>query len=754
MRELPYFIVAAALALGTSLPATQADDTTITIAGTTAGVTPFISQVHLIASDSSVVKSIQFTISPKPDSITRPLSGTFTRSYLLEAGYLMEASQDIYLPVYGLYHSYANSITLTYTFNDGSSKAESTTITTATFDDTCGYETPVILQSRTQDTSLSYDYMLVKERCNSFSPTIIDTDSAIRWAGPGGIFNYSSAFFDNAAYQAAGTILYRLDLDGTVTLLHDYTDIGVTEFHHNIDPGKTGLLLEVDTIDDIESVILEVDIAGDLLKTWNLAEIISAAMIAGGDDPSQFVYSAPTDWFHNNSTTYDRASDSLIVSSRENFVIALDYETGAIKWILGDPSKKWHEFPSLVQYSLALGPDTLPPIGQHALSITYDNSLLLFDNGYNSLFQMPPGDVRPYSSPRKYQLDLVSGLATEVWNYEMDQSTTSPICSSIYEDAPNNYLVDYAFVGGFALETRYAELLGLNSAGEKVFHYQYPTLNCNEAFNSIPLHLEKTIFPAVGPKALNLSTRGTISTGDNVLIAGFIIQGADDKKVALRVLGPSLGDSGLAVLGDPVLTVYDASGSVIANNDDWESDPAATEIIAAGLAPQDSAEAALVQTLPPGSYTVVAAGKDQAPGIGLIEIYDLSPADDSLMANLSTRGLVDSGDQVLIAGFIVGDVGNASVILRAVGPSLAPVVNDVLSDPTLTVYDENGVALASNDNWQEGPNSAEIEQNGLAPQDVAEAALLLHPPTGLYTAVVNGAEGSTGTGLVELYDLD
>src|SRR5207302_7121096 len=107
---------------------------------------------------------------------------------------------------------------------------------------------------------------------------------------------------------------------------------------------------------------------------------ISAVMIAGGDDPSQFVYPTPTDWFHNNAVTYNRADDSLIISGREDFVIAIDYETATIKWILGDETKKWFTFPSLAQYSLALAPGTLPPIGQHALSITYDQGLLLYDD--------------------------------------------------------------------------------------------------------------------------------------------------------------------------------------------------------------------------------------------------------------------------------------------------------------------------------------------------------------------------------------
>ena len=123
-------------------------------------------------------------------------------------------------------------------------------------------------------------------------------------------------------------------------MLADFSSRGVVNFHHNIDPGKTGMLLEADTTSYFESVIMEVDFSGNVLKTWNFADIISAAMRAGGDDPSQFVYPTPTDWFHNNAAYYNRADDSLIVSSRENFVICIDYQTSAIKWILGDPDQK------------------------------------------------------------------------------------------------------------------------------------------------------------------------------------------------------------------------------------------------------------------------------------------------------------------------------------------------------------------------------------------------------------------------------
>ncbi len=754
---LGVIFVAAALLVSSTASATQADDTTIEILGQTAGPAPFISQLALLASQTSVLKNIQFTITPKEGSVTRPLSGTYSRAYLTERGYLNPDTGEIFLPVWGLYSDFTNTVTLTYSFSDGSSKQEGTTIATAAFDDPCGYKTPTILQAKTENNSLSYDYLVLKGACSLYSPAIIDTDGALRWVGTTGLESYNLAFVGNSIYIGDGSLLYRNDLDGTVSFLGDYSDVGVTEFHHNVDRGKVGLIFEADTSAYFESVIMEIDYDGKLLKTWNMADIIAAAMIAGGDDPGQFVYHSPDDWFHSNAVTYNRADDSLIISSREDFLICLDYTSGSIKWILGDPEKQWYQFPSLRQYALTLAPGSLPPIGQHAVSITHDQNVLVFDNGTASLFFADlPGATRTYASPRKYQIDVSNMVATEVWNYPMDESVFSPFCGSVYEDLPLNYLVDYAFVSTPPDQTRYARVLGLDATGEKVFYYQYPSIGCNAVFNAAPLHLENTVFPAIGPQSLNLSTRGLVGPNDDALIAGFIVTGTDPKTVVLRALGPSLSKAGLAgTLADPVLTLYDSAGAVIASNDNWETGVNVDLIRADGLAPSDPAEAALRATLQPGAYTAVVTGKDATPGIGLVETYDLSPLATSRLANLSTRGLVRTGDEVLIGGFIVGEVESETMLIRAIGPSLASSeISDPLGDPILTVYDSNGVVIGSNDNWQDDSTAPQIMQNGLAPTDDAESATILRLPAGAYTAIVSGASGDTGIGLAEFFDLE
>ncbi len=756
------FVVAAVFAVAFAVfphvaRASQADDTTIRITGYTPGATPFISNLHLIASDTTVIKSIQFKVTPKPGSFARPLSATYANYYLVDRGFENQQTGDILLPVYGLYDGYSNVVRLTYQFVDGSSRGVNITITTATFNETCGYKNLSPLQPRSS-APLSYDYFLIKSTCSNFSPAIVDSDGALRWVGMANISSTSSTFLNNAVYISGnGPQVYRIDLDGAVTQVADYSSVARYS-HHNMDIGKVGLLLDVNTDSYFESVNIEVDpYSGRVVKTWNLADIISAAMRAGGDDPSQFVYSSPTDWFHNNSVAYNRADDSIIVSSRENFLICLDYETGAIKWILGDPTKKWYQFQSLRNFALTLTPGSHAPIGQHAISVTFDQNILVLDNGQNSVFQHPPGEQRTYSSPRKYKLDLNARTATEVWNSNFGQSIWCPYCGSVYEDGPFNYLIDFTFVNGVS-ENSLLQLIGLNDAEDTAFRYQYQSQpGCLVGFNAFPIHLENTKFPAVGPEPLNLSTRGTVSLGDNVLINGFIITGNGPKTVILRALGPSLTAAGVSgALPDPALSLYDSSRHLIATNDNWQTDPGSTYIAQNGFAPNNPAESATLQTLMPGTYTAVVRGRNGSQGVSLAEIYRLDdPGYNSKLANISGRGFVGTGDNVLISGLIMGDQGSGTVIVRALGPSLASFgVDQPLSDPTLTIYDSHGVAIASNDNWQDDSNSVYIQRNGLAPPNSLESAVVLRLPAGEYTAVVSGANGGTGNALLEVYHIN
>ncbi|MEP6955730.1 MAG: aryl-sulfate sulfotransferase, partial [Chthoniobacterales bacterium] len=480
MKRLISLLVLCGLLCSFDARADQAGDTTITLASQTAGPTPFIAKLTLQASDLNPLRSVRFSIAPKPGTFSRPLAATYTKEYLASRGYVQPVLKRVIVPVFGLYDGYSNKVNLTYRFADGSSTTAQVTVATEAFPSP-PFNNPTVVKARTA-TPLSYDFILVASSNSTHVPTIIDTDGALRWVGTSGVQAHYVTLFQNGIYQTSGSKLLRMELDGTVTYLADYASRGVIGFHHNIDRGKYGIIVDVNTQSYIASVHLEVDATGRVLKEWNLADIISAAMRAGGDDPTGFVrqargdysFQAFEDWAHDNAVTYRRSDDSIIISSRENFVICLDYETGAIKWILGDQTKQWYQFPSLRRFALDVAPGGLAPVGQHAVSITHDDHLLLFDNGEPSAHHSPAGPRRSYSAGRKYQLDLEAKVATEVWNFDNNQTVRSPFRSSIYEDAPDNYLVDYAVARNPGGGIR-AELLGLAPSGEKVFDYIYPT---------------------------------------------------------------------------------------------------------------------------------------------------------------------------------------------------------------------------------------------------------------------------------------
>ena len=251
---------------------------------------------------------------------------------------------------------------------------------------------------------------------------------------------------------------------------------------------------------------------------------------------------------------------------------------------------------------------------------------------------------------------------------------------------------------------------------------------------------------------LNISTRMEVRTDAQVLIGGFIITGNDPKELVLRAIGPSLGGFGIAdPLADPVLELHASDGSLITMNDNWK-DTQQAEIEASGFQPQNDLESAIISTLDPGSYTAVVSGKDGGTGVGLVEGYDLDQAVDSQLGNISTRGFVETGTNVMIGGFILGgESGNANVVVRALGPSLTAFgVTGALADPTLELHDQNGALVQSNDNWKE-TQQTEIEATDLQPTNDLESAIFETLAPGAYTAIVAGKDDLTGVGLVEVY---
>jgi hypothetical protein len=259
-----------------------------------------------------------------------------------------------------------------------------------------------------------------------------------------------------------------------------------------------------------------------------------------------------------------------------------------------------------------------------------------------------------------------------------------------------------------------------------------------------------------GAQALNISTRMQVQTGNNVLIGGFIVTGNTTKKLALRGIGPSLAQGGIPdPLVDPTLELHDGSGALIAQNDNWQDDPAqATQLTNLGIAPTDPNESGMVVTVPPSAgYTAILAGKNGGTGVGLVEVYDVNAATGSQLANISTRGPVQTGSNVMIGGFILGGSFQSRVIVRGLGPSLG--VNPPLADPTLELHDGNGATLVANDNWQDDPASAaQLTSFGLAPQNPNESGIFTTLPPGNFTAIVSGKNGGTGVGLVEVFNVN
>jgi hypothetical protein len=264
------------------------------------------------------------------------------------------------------------------------------------------------------------------------------------------------------------------------------------------------------------------------------------------------------------------------------------------------------------------------------------------------------------------------------------------------------------------------------------------------------------VLPKQADALLNASTRLRVETGDHVLIGGFIVTGSEAKKVLVRGIGPSLANFNVAgVLADPQLELYDSAGNLLASNNDWK-DEQQTEIEASDAAPTDDLEAALVRTLSPGNYTAILRGNNQGVGVGLVELYDLASTAKSRLGNISTRGFVNTGDNVMVAGFIVTGRGgiNATVLIRAIGPSLtATGFPDSLTDPIVDLRDANGALVQSNDDWSSNAAFRDIESSGVAPNDSRESAIYASLAPGNYTAVVKGKADSAGVALVEVYDL-
>lgn len=260
--------------------------------------------------------------------------------------------------------------------------------------------------------------------------------------------------------------------------------------------------------------------------------------------------------------------------------------------------------------------------------------------------------------------------------------------------------------------------------------------------------------PPPAPRLANVSTRGRVGLGADVLIGGLVVRGAAPKRFLFRAMGPSLTAFNVSgALADPSVEVFDAGGRPVAFNENWQ-DAQAAEINATGFAPSEPREAAVIVTLSPGAYTAVVRGSGGTSGVGLVEAYELNAGDEPRFINLSTRGRVGAGDDVMIAGLVITGTGPRRLLLRGLGPSLtAAGVPGALQAPMLEIV-QDGHGICSNSRWGLNPDGAAISATGLAPTRAEESALLVTLAPGSYTTILRSANGGAGVGLVEIYDLE
>jgi autotransporter-associated beta strand protein len=351
-----------------------------------------------------------------------------------------------------------------------------------------------------------------------------------------------------------------------------------------------------------------------------------------------------------------------------------------------------------------------------------------------------------------------------------DVTVTSTARLRLQDAASNNYIADTAalsIVSGSTVilnfdeppDTVHALVVdgvvqpaGLYGGAESDAPHQLPEFTGTGkilAATAIP----PTPTPTPMAHATNLSTRLLVGTGNDVGIGGFIVTGSSPRHLLLRGIGPSLGAIITNALPDPSLELHGPAGFQTITNNNWR-DTQEAEIIATGRAPSDDSESAILADLAPGAYTVILGGNAGTAGVGLVEVYDLSTNQGSKLTNISTRAKVGTGDEITIAGFIIGGPsGAAPIILRGLGPSLSGVVDGTLSDPRLELRNSNGALMASDDNWVDDPDQAKIIDNaGLAPSNIRESAIAATLVPGAYTALLSGVNNGTGIGLVEVYD--
>jgi hypothetical protein len=482
---------------GQAAPGADAPAGGLTFQKATPGVTPFISFAKFAGSASiGRTASVAYKIAQPPGAHAKAVKVRYSMAWLQAHGRVLKDG-SLVLPVFGLYANRVNDVTVSFTFDDATTKDVPIQIATAPYVDPLGlYDHPQFVQPLDPGVALGYSYIYIKS--SKGTPVVIDTDAQIRWVGIGITDSFSSAFLDNGFTIGSHDfpVVYRLELDGSITRARIASPT-IEHFQHNIAPGREARLGGVDTlidgVENIQSTVIEMTDDGTLLHTWDFAQILADYMRAHGDDPSGFVRPGEN-WLHINSQIYDPSDDTLVISSREQFVLKIGYDSHDIVWILGDPTKYWNTFPSLSAKGLKIGPKgAYVPIGQHDIKFDQQGDLLLFNNGMRTMNLppgAPPGASRHFSVASAYRIEATKMKAEETLRYTHGKTLLSRVCGSATEallaDGGSTLLIDYAA----AADDTEMHLVGLGADGSMAFEYMYPTNDCGTGWNSQPIPFE------------------------------------------------------------------------------------------------------------------------------------------------------------------------------------------------------------------------------------------------------------------------
>lgn len=458
----------------------------------------FAQKARIAPANMDQISTITFIVHTKPGNMSKDIDVTYSLDYLQRTGYVNTVTGTIDVPLFGLYPGYLNNVDLIVTRLDNTSVTTSLAIQTDNFES--DYKiTDIVINQQFKNPAVSYILL----DSVPVSPIILDIDGEVRWQSTVAGERILGVYFDGSGFfegEMNGSKVFKVNLSGEIVQSNVLSDTRFYNFHHVMEAGKQGLLATVGFLDRSvptnvinrpESVLIEFSQQGGIINSWDFDTIVGGLITSKGENPSTFVQNG-VDWFHMNSAIYVPQDDSLMVSSRENFVLKVDYSTKKIKWILGNTGKQWYQNYPLSLRPLALSITGKAPIGQHALSTVGDpNHLLLFNNGDGNITLPYVGDSRTYSAVSLYEINESQMTANEIWTFDDYQTLYSPVCSSAFKTASGHYLVDFATTESNAA----ARVMVVDDSKNILFDMRLPmrsvdTNSCNTAFRAREIKLD------------------------------------------------------------------------------------------------------------------------------------------------------------------------------------------------------------------------------------------------------------------------